>query len=114
MLVPKGLYKPGEEDDKIIEYEEEFALPATGELNSLENWVHQHANILKGNRVTHYIPSTIPEEEREEYEGKLTEADPIIERLKGANEDVPLVAPPEGEETGGVPCWVSKIVGDQQ
>lgn len=69
---------------------------------------------MKANRVTHHIPSSIGEDEREEYEGKLTESDPVIERLKGANEDTPLVAPPEGEETGGVPSWVSKIVGDQQ
>lgn len=81
-------------------------------MNNLENWVHHYPNILKANRVTHHISSSVPEEEREELEGKLAESDPVIERLKGANEDVPLVAPPEGEETGGVPCWVSKIVGD--
>jgi hypothetical protein len=66
---------------------------------------------LKANRVTHYVPSTVPEEEREEFEGKLTENDPVIERLKSISEDTPLVAPPE-EGEGGVPGWVSKTIGD--
>jgi hypothetical protein len=74
--------------------------------------VHHHPNILKSNRVTHFIPPTVAEEEREEFEGKLAENDPVIERLKAVNEDIPLVPPPEEGEAGGVPGWVNKIVGD--
>ena len=65
-IVPRGIYKPNDENcinilatilltylAKIIEFEEEFSFPATEDLKSLENWVHIHPNILKAGRIEH-------------------------------------------------------------
>jgi hypothetical protein len=81
-------------------------------LNTLESWVHHHPNILKANRILHFIPDSVPEDEREEFEGKLTENDAVLGRLAAASEDAPLIPPAEGEETGGLGAWTQRIVGD--
>jgi hypothetical protein len=65
-------------------------VPGTEELKSLESWSHQHQLLLKAGRVTHVAPPDLPEEEREEFLGKLAEKDAPADRYRGANEDAPL------------------------
>jgi hypothetical protein len=62
VIVPKGLYKPNDEDAKIVEFEEEFKLPEFAELAVLDNWVHLPPQILKLGRITHWVDPTLSEE----------------------------------------------------
>jgi len=75
-------------------------------LKSLEVWAHRHAIILKAGRVTHQEPVGLPEEEKDEYMGKLAETDPTVDRYRALNEDAPM--------TGMETAWLSKVVGDTQ
>jgi radial spoke head protein 4A len=114
MIVPRDLFKTNEENDRDVLLNEDFAVQDTAALSSLENWIHVHPNVLQtSSRITHYIPTSLGEEEREEYIAKKNEEEPVLELLKGINEDVPLVPGAEEGEVG-VPCWTSKILGDNQ
>ena len=48
-IVPKGIFKPNDDNGKVIEYEEEVKIPEFGELSSAETWVHRNANVLNVN-----------------------------------------------------------------
>jgi hypothetical protein len=63
VLVPKGIYKPNDENPTEIEYEEEVPPVVTEELASPENWVHLHPAILGVGRVSHRI-TEVPEGKR--------------------------------------------------
>jgi hypothetical protein len=109
VLVPKGLLSVNEEDPNKLDYDEEFAVPGTEELLSLESWGHLHAGIVLAGRLSHMMPEVQPgsEEDPEEMKAKLEEEDPPIERLRAANEDDPF---PNTEQS----AWLSKIVGHNQ
>jgi hypothetical protein len=68
-LCPKGLFEVDEETQEI-KPAEEFNLPGTDELKSLEAWGHRHPNILKVGRCTHTAPVGISEEAVEEFLAK--------------------------------------------
>lgn len=103
MLCPKGLYEF--DDETLVEkLTEEFAIPSTEELKSLEAWAHRHMLVLMAGRISHTEPIGLSEEEKDEYMAKLGENDPVGERYKAINEDKPI----DGMET----AWLSKIVGD--
>jgi len=104
-IIPKGFIEIDEETQKE-KFTEDYQMPGTEELKSLETWSHQHAVILKAGRVTHIAPTELSEEEREEYLGKLADKDPTVDRFRGINEDAPI----EGMET----AWISKLIGDPQ
>lgn len=89
-----------------MKYAEEFALPGTEELKSLEVWGNVNALILQAGRTTHAAPAHMAEEEKEEYLAKLAEEDKTEERFRGINEHVPM----PGMET----AWISKVTGDSQ
>ena len=89
-IIPKGLLEMDEETNKE-KFAEEFAVPSTEELKSLETWCHTHANLLKSGRVTHAEPEGLGDEEKDEYMGKLAETDPIIDRFRTLNEDTPIL-----------------------
>ena len=59
---------------------EEFQVPGTDDLKSLEAWGHQQPVILKGGRCTHHIPKD--KEGDEEYAAQLAETDPTCERFR--------------------------------
>ena len=107
VLIPKGLYEVDEETN-VEKFAEEFPIPSTEELKSLETWGHRHPNILKAGRCSHFVPETVPEEEREEYAGNLAEKDPVVDRYRALNEDDPQ----KGEEAP--PTWIVKLAGDAQ
>jgi hypothetical protein len=52
VLIPKGLLEIDEETNKE-KFTEEFTVPGTDELKSLEAWAHHHPLILKAGRITH-------------------------------------------------------------
>jgi len=129
-LVPNGMYKKNEDDEKIIELEEAgeggFNPPGFDELKTTETWVHLHPNILSTGRITHYIPKTVGEDDKEDFIAKLDEAEEknqnIIERLVTINEDkviYPGGVAKEDEDEDKVgekfeSNWLVKIRGDQQ
>ena len=49
-----------------MKFAEEFALPGTEELKSLEIWGNVNALILQAGRTTHTAPAGMAEEEKEE------------------------------------------------
>ena len=101
-LCPKGLYEIDEETGEQ-KYAEEFAIPKTDELKSLEVWGHSHQIILNAGRCSHYVPAELEEEAREEMMGKLNEEDKTEERYKAVSEDNTLMSQP---------AWNSKVSGD--
>lgn len=110
-IIPKGLLEIDEESGKE-KFVEEFNIPGTEELKSMEVWGHQHPMILQAGRTTHVLSPDTPEEAREEALAALEEKDAKAERFKGINEDTPVPGLPAGLETGV--AWVTKIVGDPQ
>lgn len=60
-ICPKGLFEI-DEDSGEIKYAEEFELPGTGDLASLEAWGHRHPNLLKVGRCSHVPPEGLDEE----------------------------------------------------
>lgn len=52
VIIPKGMYEFDEEAG-AEKFAEEFAVPATEELKSLEVWAHRHQNVLGAGRITH-------------------------------------------------------------
>jgi hypothetical protein len=60
-IIPKGLLEVDEETQKE-KFAEEFAVPGTEELKSLEVWGHQHPIILQAGRITHVVPPDTAED----------------------------------------------------
>jgi hypothetical protein len=89
-----------------MKFAEEFALPGTEELKSLEIWGNVNAVILQAGRTTHTAPAGMAEEEKEEYLAKQAEDDKTEERFRGINEHTPML----GMEIS----WLSKVTGDTQ
>lgn len=78
LLVPKGMLEFDDEANEL-KYAEEWALPSTEELKSLESWGHLPNVILKSGRTSHYIPPGLDEEAADEIKTKLEEQDPLVE-----------------------------------
>lgn len=69
-MIPKGLIEVDEETGKE-KYAEEFAIPSTEDLKSLEVWGHTHPILLKAGRTSYpEAPDNLTEEEKEEYTTK--------------------------------------------
>lgn len=86
LIAPRGLYKV-EEDPRAISFEEEFKMPESAELATLDAWVHVPANILKMGRTTHYVDPTLPEADRQQILDQLATDDREIERLTSIKDD---------------------------
>jgi radial spoke head protein 4/6 len=80
-LCPKGMYEVDEETNEV-KLAEEFAIPGTDELKSLEAWGHSHPNILQVGRCSHTEPTGIPEEELDDFKAKRDEDDKVEERFR--------------------------------
>ena len=52
VIIPKGLMEFNEEENKD-KFVEDFTVPGTEELKSLEAWGHLHPIILSAGRITH-------------------------------------------------------------
>jgi len=90
MIIPKGLYKTVEDNEKDIEEfvpdEGELQMPSTHDMAKAENWVHFTPSILKVARTTHIepeVPEGAPEEvTAETLLAELEARDPYEKRLK--------------------------------
>lgn len=105
-IVPRDYLAADDENDRLVKFNEEFAVPSATDLNTAEGWVHQYQNILLAGRAEHQRP-VLPEDEIDEAIAALEEKDPFVERLKGINEDKQVHKELEG-------AWVSKLVGNNQ
>lgn len=112
VIIPKGLLEIDEENGGKEKYVEDFQVPGTEELKSLEAWGHQHPLILNAGRITHTVEPSTPEDQKEELLGQLNEKDQTVDRFRGINEDTPVPGLPEGMETPI--AWTAKVVGDLQ
>ncbi|CAD8141915.1 unnamed protein product [Paramecium octaurelia] len=101
LLAPRGLYKY-EDETKTIAFEDEFKMPESAELITMDAWVHLPAYILKQGRITFYEDPSLKEEEL----NQLKESDPEQERLKSIKDDKPF------EQNEG--NWLIKIFGETQ
>jgi hypothetical protein len=93
-----------DEETQEMKPVEDFAMPGTEELKSLEVWSHKHQLILKAGRCTHE-PVGATDEEKEEYMAKMAEIDKTEERFRAINED---------SKVQSIAAWSSKISGDTQ
>lgn len=112
-LIPKGLYRPTEDDAKEIEPEEaedeeSKYVPQTENQSKLSNWCHYPKGILKNCRTGHMDPE--PEEgvdiEPEELLKQIEAKDPYEPRLKQLTQD--------HEVEHGVPAWNLRTYGDSE
>ncbi len=103
LIAPKGLHEIDEETGQM-KFAEDFTLPSTEELKSLEVWGNVQASILKVGRTSHIAPEGMDDEAKEAYLATKGEEDPQLERFRALNEHTPI----PGMET----AWLSKIVGD--
>lgn len=78
-LCPKGQFEVDEESG-AVKQADEFEVPGSEALNSLEAWSHCQPAILKGGKTTHTIPKE--QEGNEDYAAQLAETDPIPERFR--------------------------------
>lgn len=105
-IAPKGLYEIDEETNKV-KMSEEFALPSTDELKTLEAWGNTQASILKVGRTSHHAPEGLEDEAKEAYLAEQeASGDTPAERFRALVEHTAM----PGMET----AWLSKVVGDQQ
>ena len=94
-----------DEETNMEKFAEEWAIPPTEELKSMEVWCHQQPVLLKAGRCSHAEPEGLGDEEKEEYMGKLAEDDKTEERYRALNEDSKI----EKQD-----AWISKLQGDLQ
>ena len=112
-LIPKGLYRPTEDDPKEIEVdepedEESKYTPQAENQQVLSNWAHYPKGILKNCRTVHAEPEPEEDDDREPEEiMKLIEAkDPYDARLSPVDHDK--------EVELGVPAWNIRLYGDKE
>lgn len=94
-LMPAGLMKVNEEEDRVIEPVEGedgegVAAPTTAQMGKPHYWVHANCNILKNNTTKHNAPEQPEDAEDwdEEVElAKIKAADPFDARLKSIADD---------------------------
>ncbi len=104
-IIPKGLCE-FDEETKEVKFAEDFAVPGTEELKSLEAWGNLFQVILKAGTMSHIMPAEWSDEKKEEEAAKLEADDKSEERFRALNEHAPIA----GMET----AWLSKVVGDTQ
>lgn len=104
-IAPKGLFETDEETG-LMKFAEEFAMPGTEELKSLESWSNVSESLLKNGRTKYVAPEGLDDEAKEAWITEKQEADPQIERFRTINEHQALA----GLET----AWISKTAGDTQ
>ena len=103
-LVPKGLHRFQEENNREIEdnapEEGELVKPSVQLMTKMDMWVHYTPQILKQGRLTHMDGKPLPGEEEVEPEviqAREVKKDPHEPRLK------PIVN--DNKTRGGMPAW---------
>ena len=115
MLLPKGVMRPVEDNDREVEEnapeEGEMVLPSTKAMADPFMWVHKNLNILGNCRTAH----TDPEEpdgaenwDADEEKKKIEAADPYEPRLKTIAKDTQVNL----SKTTMTSAWVVRLMGD--
>ena len=90
-MIPRGLYKVKEDEDREIEEEETPAQLTTDHCWKMSNWVHYTPSILLQGRVTREEPEFIDdfddEDKQTEVKDKLIAKDPYEPRLSPITND---------------------------
>ena len=113
-LVPKGLWKLGEDSKREIvevtpEDDSELVLPTTNQMNNAAMWQHFKDGILVNCRTGHLEPTDLPEDvEMEEAMKKVEAADPFDDKLKPITEDGQVVV----SKNQKIQPWVVRLMGD--
>lgn len=85
-VVPKGLHKIVEDNDREIEdnvpEDGPIKMPATPAIASPDAWVHLTPNILKCNRLNHMEVEPAEDQDPDVLKAKIIAADPFDKRLK--------------------------------
>lgn len=89
-----------------MKFSEDFVMPGTEELKSLETWVNVCESILMNGRTKYVAPEHLDDEAKEAWLSEKQEKDPQLDRFRVVQEHKP-VAPLEIS-------WVSKTCGDSQ
>ena len=106
-ISPKGFYLNDEETNKMrAATADEFTMPGTEELKSLEAWANVQKSILKNGRHSYVAPGDLDDEAKEAWISEKNEADPQVDEFRALNEHTPCA----GMET----AFISKVVGDPQ
>jgi len=56
-----------DEETGLMKFSDEFSIPSTEELKSLEVWANVSPSILKNGRTTHIAPEGLNDEEKEAF-----------------------------------------------
>ena len=113
-IVPKGIYKLVEDNNKEIEEDpgaegEAKPVPTALSQAKADNWVHYNQSILLNGRVSHIEPEG-------DDEGNLMKAllaaDPLEPRLKPINQDREVVIGGSGKHALKSPSWSVRLLGD--
>ena len=75
-----------DEETKETKFAEQFAMPGTEELKSLEVWGNLSPVVLKAGTVSHILPALWSDEKKEEALATLEADDKTDERFRGVNE----------------------------
>jgi radial spoke head protein 4A len=116
-IVPKGLHKVVEDNDREIEDfvpedGQELQIPSVQNLNKQEFWVHYTPNILNNGRVSHMDPENVPDDVDPEVLKKQIEAkDPYEKRLKHLSADREVAVGGTGKNSKQS-SWVIRLLGD--
>jgi radial spoke head protein 4/6 len=118
-IVPKGLHKVVEDNDREIEDfvpedGAEAPLPTVHTLSKVEGWVHYTPNILFNGRLSHMDPENLPDDADPEVVKKQIEAkDPYEKRLKPIALDRAVRVGGASKQLTQSP-WAIKLLGDTQ
>lgn len=89
-----------------MKFSEDFTMPGTDELKSLESWANVSQQILKCGRTTLIAPEGLDDEAKDAWLSEAAEKDPTVDRFRTINEHTPL----PGMEIS----WIAKVEGDTQ
>lgn len=122
-ISPKGLFEMVESEQEGVpperKFTEDFVMPTTDELKSMEAWGNTHPILLMSGRCVHVAPPGLEEEAANEWKDAMDAKDPTVERFRGINEHKGMPgtitdsADAENPDAEGV-AFLSKVVGDTQ
>ena len=115
-LIPKGLYRTVEDDERNIEEntpedDGELQMPSSSAMCNLAMWVHAKENILKNCRTAHQDvedDGSNPDFDPEEAKKALEKGDPYEPRLKPLSSDSETSI----SEFSKICAWQVKTYGD--
>lgn len=89
-----------------MKFTEDFAMPGTEELKSMEAWSNVSQSILKNGRTAYVAPADLDDEAKDAWISEMNDKDAQVERFRALNEHAAI----PGLET----AWISKVAGDPQ